>query len=404
MYKQSIHREEIRMSTKVVRTLAVRLFDTMALGRSVSAAALVLLTQLAAHSAAAQTFAPGAPGGYGLKIYSVNYGLYPFVQVYFRTFDANMRPLVNLNERNIGLMVKGRAYDPTKRQYLVNTLRQRQEAIRSVLVLDASKSMAGAPFNAALRAAARFIDSKRPQDEVAILSIRDTPQGYDVVSLFERDAAALGRRLMDVRADGNKTRLYDALGAAMQMCGMTAQGSVAPSPENYVVSCSVVVLSDGKDEGSALSREELNNRITSMSIPIPIYSLAYSNVNPAYFRNLEALSKNSFGIYFPVGKTVDRMQTIVEDIQNILQSDYVLTFRSYIPPDGESHALKIGVEYPSGSGKFSYEGARFEAIEPPPVGGIKQQLERLSETIPAAPDGDPYFASPAAAPREVRHE
>jgi hypothetical protein len=404
MYKQSIHREEIRMSTKVVRTLAVRLFDTMALGRSVSAAALVLLTQLAAHSAAAQTFAPGAPGGYGLKIYSVNYGLYPFVQVYFRTFDANMRPLVNLNERNIGLMVKGRAYDPTKRQYLVNTLRQRQEAIRSVLVLDASKSMAGAPFNAALRAAARFIDSKRPQDEVAILSIRDTPQGYDVVSLFERDAAALGRRLMDVRADGNKTRLYDALGAAMQMCGMTAQGSVAPSPENYVVSCSVVVLSDGKDEGSALSREELNNRITSMSIPIPIYSLAYSNVNPAYFRNLEALSKNSFGIYFPVGKTVDRMQAIVEDIQNILQSDYVLTFRSYIPPDGESHALKIGVEYPSGSGKFSYEGARFEAIEPPPVGGIKQQLERLSETIPAAPDGDPYFASPAAAPREVRHE
>jgi Mg-chelatase subunit ChlD len=404
MYKQSIHREEIRMSTKVVRTLAVRLFDAMALARNVSAAALVLLTQLAAHSAAAQTFAPGAPGGYGLKIYSVNYGLYPFVQVYFRTFDANMRPLVNLNERNIGLMVKGRAYDPTKRQYLVNTLRQRQEAIRSVLVLDASKSMAGAPFNAALRAAARFIDSKRPQDEVAILSIRDTPQGYDVVSLFERDAAALGRRLMDVRADGNKTRLYDALGAAMQMCGMTAQGSVAPSPENYVVSCSVVVLSDGKDEGSALSREEINNRITSMSIPIPIYSLAYSNVNPAYFRNLEALSKNSFGIYFPVGKTVDRMQTIVEDIQNILQSDYVLTFRSYIPPDGESHALKIGVEYPSGSGKFSYEGARFEAIEPPPVGGIKQQLERLSETIPAAPDGDPYFASPAAAPREVRHE
>jgi hypothetical protein len=392
------------MSTNVVHAHAFGVFGRNPWLRAIYAATLFLLAPLCVSPAVAQTFAPGAPGGYGLKIYSVNYGLYPFVQVYFRTFDANMQPLVNLNERNIGLMVKGRAYDPTKRQYFVNTLRQRQEAIRSVLVLDASKSMAGAPFNAALRAAARFIDSKRPQDEVAILSIRDTPQGYDVVSLFERDPAALGRRLMDLRADGHKTRLYDAIGAALQMCGMSSQGSVTPSPENYVVSCSVVVLSDGKDEGSALSREDLNNRITSLPIPIPIYSIAYSQLSPAYFKNLEALSKNSFGIYFPVGKTVDRMQAIVENIQNILQSDYVLTFRSYIPPDGESHALELGVEYPSGSGKYTYQGARFEAIEPPPVGGIKQQLDRLNEMIPAAPDGDPYFPSQTAAPGQVKHE
>ena len=28
-----------------------------------------------------------APGGYGLKIYRVESGLYPFVNIYFRTFD-----------------------------------------------------------------------------------------------------------------------------------------------------------------------------------------------------------------------------------------------------------------------------------------------------------------------------
>ncbi len=52
-----------------------------------------------------------APGGYGLKIFRVNSVLYPFVQVYVRTFDNNKRPLVNLNAMNIGLMVKGRSYD-----------------------------------------------------------------------------------------------------------------------------------------------------------------------------------------------------------------------------------------------------------------------------------------------------
>jgi hypothetical protein len=342
-----------------------------------------------------------SPGGYGLKIYRADYSLYPFVQVYFRTFDHKQQPLVNLNVLNIGLMVKGRAYDPMKRQYEIQSIRQRQEATRTVLVLDASKSMRGQPFEVAVRAAGRFIDSKRPQDEVAILSIRDSKEGYDLVSQFERDPGALGLRLLDVVADGQKTRLYDSIGAAMQLCGMAAQGSISPTSSNYIVSCSIVVFSDGLDDGSALSREELNARITSLTVPIPIYSLAYSRTSNAYFKNLESLSKNSFGIYYLVGETVARMQPIVEEIQNILQSDYVVTFRSYVPVDGEAHAFKLGVEYPTGSGKFTYEGASFEAIEPPPVPAIQQQIERLSHSIPALADDNPYFSQTATGQRSV---
>lgn len=338
------------------------------------------------------------PGGYGLKIYKVNSGLYPYVQVYFRTFDKEQQPLVNLNAMNVGLMVKGKAYDPAKRQYQINSIRQRQEATRSVLILDASKSMAGAPFETALKAAARYIDSKRPQDEVAILSIRDDPKtGYDIVSEFERDPGALGRRLVDVKADGKKSRIYDSIGAAMQMCGMAAQGSVTPSAENYIVSCSIVVFSDGLDEGSALSREELNGRITSLNIPIPVYSLAYTKQSK-YFKNLESISKNSFGIYYLIGETIDRMQQTVEQIQNIIQSDYVLMFRSVIPVDGEEHAIKVGVEYPSGSGKFTYENAKMEAIEPPPVPAIMQEMQRLDSLVTPLPEGGtPYFDRPAEA-------
>ncbi len=339
------------------------------------------------------------PGSYGLKIYRVNSGLYPYVQVYFRTFDQNQQPLVNLNAMNIGLMVKGKAYDPMKRQYSISSIRQRQEATRSVLILDASKSMAGLPFNAALTAAARYIDSKRPQDEVAILSIRDTKTGYDIISEFERDPGALGRRLGDVKPDGNKTRLYDSIGAAMQMCGMSAQGSVTPTAENYVVSCSIVVFSDGHDDGSALSREELNGRITALEIPVPIYSLAYSKVSQKHFKNLESLSKNSFGIYYLIGETVDRMQQTVEGIQNIIQSDYVVTFRSAIPVDGEEHAIKLGVEYPSGSGKFSYQNAKMEAIEPPPVPAVMQMMQEMNAAMPPLANGmTPYFDKPSAPP------
>ena len=194
---------------------------------------LVLVTGFTAGAASAQPgYGFASSGTYGIKIYKTESALYPFVQVYFRTFDSNGRPLVNLNELNIGVMVKGRSYDPMKRQYFVQSIRQREEATRTVLVMDASGSMKGTPFNAAMRAATRFIDSKRPQDEIAILAIRDRKDGYQKVSTFERDPGALGRRLADVRPDGRHTRLYDTLGAAMQMCGMSSQGSISPSAGN----------------------------------------------------------------------------------------------------------------------------------------------------------------------------
>lgn len=333
-------------------------------------------------------------GGYGIKIYKTESALYPFVQVYFRTFDANGKPLVNLNELNIGVMVKGHSYDPAKRQYFVQSIRQRQEATRTVLVLDASGSMKGTPFKAARRAAIRFIESKRPQDEVAILAIRDRPEGYQTVSNFERDPSALGRRLADVRADGQRTRLYDTIGAAMQMCGMSSQGSVSPSAGNYIVSCSIVVMSDGRDEGSAVTRQELMSRITNLKIPLPIYSLAYTRTSTKYFKNLEALSKNSFGKYFLIGQTYNEMQNVVETIQEILQNDYVVVFHSYVEVDGEEHVYKIGVDYPSRSGKYVYESGKFEAIEPPPVQAIRDHMKTLYEYLPSRKDGNPYFSRP----------
>ncbi len=359
------------------------------MGLPVAAAAVFLaLTFLFAVPSMAQE---GLPGTYGLKIYSVNPGLYPFVQVYFRTFDQNMQPLVNLNERNIGLMVKGRSYSPMKRQYFIQSLRQRQEATRTVIILDASKSMAGFPFEASLRAAARFIDSKRPQDEVAILAIRDTKDGYETVSAFERDPGALARRLADVRCDGKRTRLYDTIAAGMQACGASSQGSVSPSSSGFIVSNSIVVFSDGRDDGSALSREELNTRISGLPIPVPIYCLAYSRVSPKYFKNLESISKNSFGKYYLIAEAFDKMQRVVEEIQNIIQSDYVLTFRSYVPVDGEEHSIKVGVEYPAGSGKYKFEGAKFEALEPPPDDRLYQKINELRLAIPDLPDGNPYM-------------
>ena len=106
---------------------------------------LVLAAVLAANLGHAATGGGGAQG-YGVKIFRVESALYPFDHVYMRTFDQEMNPLVNLNVLNIGVMVEGRAYDPRKKQYLIQPIRNREEATRTILALDVNKGMKGANF------------------------------------------------------------------------------------------------------------------------------------------------------------------------------------------------------------------------------------------------------------------
>jgi hypothetical protein len=357
--------------------------------------ALVLAAVLAANIGHAATVSAGAQG-YGLKIFRVESALYPFVHVYMRTFDQEMNPLVNLNVLNIGVMVEGRAYDPRKKQYLIQPLKGREEATRSILVLDTNKALKGPDFEAMVRAAARFIDAKRPQDQVALLALDNSGEGYTLLSNFDREPSILGRRLADLQPRSDKTRLYDGVAAAMQMAG-SAVGGDSSSDVEYVVSTSIIVLGSGRDDDSAINRSDLMTRISGLKIPAPIYSLGFGAPESKEQRNLQALAKNSFGKHYPIGGAHDTITRSIEDIQHIMQSDYVLTFRAYIPVDGGRHNVKIGVEYPTGSGIMYYDTSSFEAIEPPTFPRILEAQQKIDKLIPAlAKDEELYLKNPFA--------
>ncbi len=362
-------------------------------------ALLTLLCAMLLAGASAQTANAGPDPGYGMKIFRVESALYPFVQIYLRTFDQNMDPLINLNERNVGIMVAGRAYDPFKRQYFIQSVRNRPDTIRSVLVIDTSATMSGVPFNRTIEAIQRFINIKRDQDQVAIIALRDNTDGYELVSNFESNPTILYSRLGDLKPTGKKTRLYDGIAYALQTSGAAGAGASSSEAAQYPASTCIIVFSDGKDEGSAIDRSDLMNRITSLEIPVPIYSIAYTRINQSYLKNLQALSKNSFGIFYNVHESQNEMTKTIERIQNILQNDYVLTFRSYIPFDGRKYGVKVGIEYPANSGKMRYESAEFEAIEPlTRFSKIREILRTLDENIPESKDGPYYNDSPNPPP------
>jgi hypothetical protein len=363
----------------------------------IAAELIILGLVLAAVLAANIGHAAGTVGsrGYGLKIFRVESGLYPFVHVYMRTFDQEMNPLVNLNVLNIGVMVEGRAYDPRKKQYMIQPIRSREEATRTILVLDTNKDLKGAAFEAMIRSAARFIDAKRPQDQVAILALDNSSEGCTVLSNYDREPGTLGRRLADLQPHSDKTRLYDGVAAAMQMAG-GAVGGNSSSEVEYIVSTSILVLGSGRDDDSAISRSDLMTRISSLAIPVPIYALCFSGSEGREQRNLQALVMNSFGKYYAVGGAYDTITRNIEDIQNVMQSDYVLTFRAYIPVDGGKHNVKVGVEYPTGSGVMYYDSAAFEAIEPPTFPQVLEAQQALDKVIVAVKPAELYLRNPYA--------
>ena len=75
-------------------------------------------------------------------------------------------------------------------------------------------------------------------------------------------------------------------------------GGDSSSDVEYIVSTSIIVLGSGRDDDSAINRSDLMTRISSLKIPTPIYSLGFTGPEGKEQRNLQALSKNSFGKYY----------------------------------------------------------------------------------------------------------
>jgi Ca-activated chloride channel family protein len=137
-----------------------------------------------------------------------------------------------------------------------------------VLVFDKSGSMAGPALASAQRGALSFLDTLHDRDLVTLLpfdSVLHPPEGP-----LELPAghAALSARVDAVRAGGG-TVLYDAIARAFEE-------SVRRATSDRARNHAVVVMTDGRDEGSRLSLAELNTRLSAPGA-VRVFTIAYGD-------------------------------------------------------------------------------------------------------------------------------
>jgi len=162
-----------------------------------------------------------------------------------------------------------------------------------VLAVDVSGTMKGDPIAAARQAALALVDRLGPKDRLALVTFGTKTSA----SGFGR-GAALRSAVRGLKAKAKKTRLHDGLAAALS----ALEG--APSGAKRAI----VVISDGKDEGSGVDLPTLLDR--SETAGVPIHAVGYSRIERKYLSTLKAIARASGGGFHEAASAVELGETL----------------------------------------------------------------------------------------------
>ncbi|HXE99667.1 MAG TPA: type II secretion system F family protein [Solirubrobacterales bacterium] len=192
----------------------------------------------------------------------------------------------------------------------------------TVLVIDASRSMAGSPIEEAMRAARAFSDRRSPGQELAVVTFN---RKVDVALPLTTDADQISEVLSSEPKLGPSTHVQDAVAAAVRMLGQAG-----------VTAGSVVLLSDGADTGSAASLADVTALARGAGVRVFAVGLRSKDFNPRALRRL-AID----GAFANTARPRE-LAPIFERFGDILASDYLLRYHSAGEP-GEALTVEVQV-------------------------------------------------------------
>jgi hypothetical protein len=190
--------------------------------------------------------------------------------------------------------------------------------------LDVSGSMRGAPLNAVRSALIKYVDDAGPQDKIAIETIADDSR-WDASWGDSRDQVK--KALTNLATRGSLTRLWDGLLDAI------AQLPATPLSQR------IIVISDGHDEGSRHSIDDVIAAATRHSIIIDAVGVTRSN--PKYLEELRRLADRTGG-QFRQARQSSELEQLVSGGIGAIKNTPVVGFRLNHPPaDGRTHHLQV---------------------------------------------------------------
>jgi tight adherence protein B len=222
---------------------------------------------------------------------------------------------------------------------------QRRAKLGVVLAIDASRSMAGEPFQGAIDAAQVFSDERNPRQPLAAVTFGT---GTRLLLPFTDDEDRIQAALAEPGTPSGGTDMYDAALRSIELVKDTGlRGGF------------VVVLSDGTDHGSSATPEEVIQAADGANVKIFTVGLQSDRFDPVA---LSQLAKETGGEYSEAS-SADQLSEIYGALGAQFSNAHIVSYRSTVGP-GEEVAVKIAVR-DLGVATTSYRSPRLN-LEPLP--------------------------------------
>jgi Ca-activated chloride channel homolog len=230
-----------------------------------------------------------------------------FVELYTSVVDGRGRPVDGLGKEDFRVLEDGAP------QQIRRFERVADVPIYAGILLDTSASMSeGDRLHQAVQGAMGFFDKViTPKDRAAVITFADQPS---LAVRFTNQQELLAGGLAGVTAAGN-TALYDSLIYALYYFG-GVKGKK-----------SIILLSDGKDEGSRYNFGDVLEYARRSGVAIYTVGIGLSSQNADIRLKLSRLADETGGRFFFIEKAKE-LDGIYDAIQKELRSQYLLAYQS----------------------------------------------------------------------------
>jgi len=224
-----------------------------------------------------------------------------FVELYTSVFDRQGRPLEGMEQKDFTVVEDGVRQEIARFEKVTNL------PIHTAVALDISASMDD-KLDQTRQAALRFLEQTiQPKDRAAIVTFNDRP---NLAVKFTKDVNTLAGGLAGLKAERG-TALYDSLIFSLfYFNGVKGQRAV-------------LLLSDGKDEGSRFSYEDALDYARRAGVTV--YSIGLGE--DVDRKKLEKISEETGGRAFFVESTAG-LDAIYHTIEEELRSKYLIAYQS----------------------------------------------------------------------------
>ncbi len=239
------------------------------------------------------------------------------VEVYATVVDRGGRPVVDLGRD--AFVVKE---DEVARE--VQTFAAGAFPLSVALAIDRSWSMAGAPLDQARSASHRFLADLRPADEAMVIGVSSE---VETLAPLSRDREAQ-RAAVAALSPWGSTKLHDAI--------LEAHGRIGAASGRRAL----LVLSDGRDRGSAATAAEVVERVRRGHVIV--YPVVFGPQNSSLLVQLAAFTG---GRAFWV-RRAEEIEGVFADVARELRHQYLI---GYAPAAASGRAgawRRITVEVP----------------------------------------------------------